>query len=48
MTAFQRFLINIWRLRITYPQQDILLRAHAIDAAFRRILYALDMAIIFA
>jgi hypothetical protein len=48
MTAFQRFLINIWRLRITYPQQDILLHADDIDAAFRRILYAPDMAIIFA
>jgi hypothetical protein len=48
MTAFQRFLINIWRLRITHPQQDILLHADDVDAAFRRILYAPDMAIVFA
>ena len=48
MTAFQRFLINIWRLRITHPEQDILLHRDDIDAAFRRILYAPDIAIAFA
>jgi hypothetical protein len=48
MTAFQRFLINIRCLHITYPQQDILLHANDIDAAFRRIIYAPDMASIFA
>jgi hypothetical protein len=48
MTAFQRFPINIWRLRITYPQKDILLHTDDIDAALRHILYAPDMAIIFA
>jgi xanthine/uracil permease len=48
MTAFQWFLINIWRLRTTYPQKDILFHADNINAAFCRILYAPDMAIIFA
>jgi hypothetical protein len=38
----------IWRLGIKYyPQQDILLHTHVVHAAFRRILYASSMAIIF-
>jgi hypothetical protein len=48
MTAFARFLRNIWRLRITFPLLDILLHADDIDAAFRRILYHPEMAVIFA
>jgi hypothetical protein len=48
MTTFQRFLRNIWRLRITHPGQDILLHADDIDSAFRRILYSPELAIVFA
>jgi hypothetical protein len=47
-TAFQRFLIMIWRLRLTFPDMDILLHADDIDAAFRRIIYSPEMAILFA
>ena len=46
--AFTRLLVNIWRLRITFPLLDILLHADDIDAAFRRILYHPDMAVVFA
>jgi hypothetical protein len=48
MTAFQRLLVNIWRMRITHPTIDILLHADDIDAAFRRIIYSPEMAIVFA
>jgi hypothetical protein len=48
MTAFQRFLRNIWRLRITFPTMELLLHADDIDCAFRRILYSPELAIIFA
>jgi hypothetical protein len=48
MSAFQRLLINIWRMRITHPTTDILLHADDIDAAFRRILYSPEMAVVFA
>jgi hypothetical protein len=48
MTAFLRLLVNIWRLRITFPLLDILLHADDIEAAFRRILYHPDMAVVFA
>jgi hypothetical protein len=48
MTAFMRFIINIWRLRITYPRKDVLLHADDVDAAFRRIIYSPEMAIVFA
>jgi hypothetical protein len=48
MTAFKRFIVNIWRLRITHPQKDILLHADDVDAAFRRILYSPELAIVFA
>jgi hypothetical protein len=47
-TALMRFYILIWRLRITFPGIDILLHADDIDAAFRRILYSPEMAILFA
>ena len=48
MTAFLRFIINIWRLRITHPRKDVLLHADDVDAAFRRIIYSPEMAILFA
>jgi hypothetical protein len=47
-TALMRFFINVWRLRITFPRHDILMHADDIDAAFRRILYSPEMAILFA
>jgi hypothetical protein len=48
MTAFKRFIVNIWRLRITHPRKDVLLHADDVDSAFRRILYSPEMAILFA
>ena len=47
-TALIRFLVAIWRLRITYPNTDILLHADDVKSAFRRILYSPEMAILFA
>jgi hypothetical protein len=47
-TALLRFLVAIWRLRITYPLEDIPLHADDLDSAFRRILYSPEMAILFA
>lgn len=47
-TALMRYFVLIWRLRITFPGVDILLHADDIDAAFRRILYSPEMAILFA
>ena len=46
--AFMRFLIVVWRMRLTAPLRDILLHCDDIDAAFRRILYHPDLAIAFA
>jgi hypothetical protein len=43
-----RFLIVVWRMRLTAPLRDILLHGDDIDAAFRRILYHPDLAITFA
>ena len=43
-----RFLILIWRIRITFPGIEILLHADDLDSAFRRILYSPEMAILFA
>jgi hypothetical protein len=48
ITAFMRFIINIWRLGITFPTEDVLLHADDVDAAFRKILYSPELAIIFA
>jgi hypothetical protein len=48
MSALQRFFRMIWRLRITFPLDDILLHADDLDAAFRRVLYHPDMACLFA
>ena len=47
-TALQRFLIHIWNLRIHKPKTDILLHSDDIEAAFHRILYHPDIAIVFA
>jgi hypothetical protein len=46
--AFMRFLIVVWRMRLSKPLRDILLHCDDIDAAFRRILYHPDLAIAFA
>jgi hypothetical protein len=43
-----RFFILIWRIQITFPDFDILLHAADIEAAFRRILYSPERAILFA
>jgi len=47
-TAFLRFLIWIYNLRVDHPAEDICLSADDIMAAFRRILYHPDMAILWA
>jgi hypothetical protein len=47
-TALMRFLVAIWRYRITHPDSDLLLHADDLDSAFRRILYSPEMAILFA
>jgi hypothetical protein len=46
--ALLRFLIVVWRMRLSAPLRDILLHCDDIDAAFRRILYHPDLAIAFA
>jgi hypothetical protein len=45
-TAFLRFLIWIYNLRVDHPAEDVCLSADNITAAFRRILYHPDMAIL--
>ena len=47
-TAFLRFLIWIYNLRVDHQAEDIYLSADNITAAFRRILYHPDMAILWA
>jgi hypothetical protein len=47
-TALMRFFVAIWRLRITFPQKDIILHADDLNSAFRRILYSPEMATLFA
>ncbi len=47
-TALMRFLVAVWRLRITYPFMDVLLHADDVKSAFRRIIYSPEMAILFA
>jgi hypothetical protein len=46
--SFARHLRRLWRTRITFPDQDILQHCDDIDAAFRRVLYHPDLAIVFA
>jgi hypothetical protein len=43
-----RHLHHLWRLRITFPAADILQHCDGIDAAFRRVLYTPELAIVFA
>lgn len=47
-TAFDRFLIWLWRMRLTRPLEDILQHCDDIEAAFRSILYNPELAIAFA
>ena len=47
-TAFQRYLQWLWNLRISYPFKDIIQMADDISAAFHRVLYHPDMAVIFS
>jgi hypothetical protein len=46
--ALHRHLTQIWRLRIDHPTEDLIQHCDDIEAAFRRILYHPDMAIVFA
>lgn len=47
-TAFDRYLIWIWNLRITYPTEDILQTTDDVSAAFHRMIYHPDMGPAFA
>jgi hypothetical protein len=47
-TAFLRYLIWLWNLRITYPTDDILQMTDDISAAFHRVLYHPDIGPAFA
>ena len=47
-TSFTRFLIRLWSMRQAAPLQDILLHCDDLEAAFRRVLYHPDMAVVFA
>ena len=47
-TAFKRFLIWIYNLRVDHPAVDICLSADDINAAFRRLLYHPDMEALWA
>ena len=46
--AFNRFLLQIWCMRQAEPLLDILLHCDDLDAAFRRVLYHPDLAVVFA
>jgi hypothetical protein len=46
--AFQRLLLLIWNMRLSKPMEDILLHCDDLEAAFRRILYHPDLAVVFA
>ena len=46
--AFDRYILQLWQLRLTSPSLDILQHCDDIDAAFRRILYHPDLAVAFA
>ena len=47
-SAFMRHLVRLWNLRITYPGEEILQYGDDIAAAFRRVLYHPDAAVVFA
>ena len=46
--AFARHIRHLWRTRLTYPTEDILQHCDDIDAAFRRVLYHPDLALVFS
>jgi hypothetical protein len=46
--AFARHIRHLWRMRLTYPADDLLQHCDDIEAAFRRVLYHPDLAIVFA
>jgi hypothetical protein len=46
--SFTRHLRRLWRTRLTHPKDEILQHCDDVDAAFRRVLYPPDLAIIFA
>jgi hypothetical protein len=47
-SSFQRFLIMLWCMRLAVPLSDILMHCDDLDAAFRRVLYHPDLAVVFA
>lgn len=47
-TALMRYLQWVWDLRISYPREDILQMTDDISAAFHRVLYHPDMAVVFS
>ncbi len=47
-TAFMRHIRHLWRMRITFPLADVLQHCDDIDAAFRRVIYTPELAIVFA
>jgi hypothetical protein len=47
-SSWIRFLILLWLMRQAHPLLDILLHCDDLEAAFRRILYHPDMAVVFA
>jgi hypothetical protein len=47
-STFLRHLRHLWRFRITFPIADILQHCDDVDAAFRRVLYHPELAIVFA
>ena len=47
-TAFNRHLEHLWRMRITRPRENILQHCDDIEAAFWRVLYHPNLAIVFA
>ena len=47
-TAFERFLRYVYNLRLDHPDEDILLSADDISAAFRRVNYNQEVAVVFS
>jgi hypothetical protein len=47
-TALMRLLQLVWNLRISHPDEDILITADDISAAYRRVLYHPAMGVVFA
>jgi hypothetical protein len=46
--ALTRYLCWLWRTRLSYPDDKIFQHCDDVDHTFRRILYHLDLAIVFA